>query len=250
MNLESNKPLYLQVEADIRNSILQKKFRSGQKLPTENELSQQYNVSKITIRKAMSNLAKEGMIQKVQGKETFISYKKDKLLLNKTRGFQDSLSTFGHSSKHKILNVSIIKADSEISQKLNIDPDTTVFFLERLIWEDAAPMAIDKIYLPEKNFPNFMKDIAEDKSFYQILQDNYGVVLNKSILEINGVIATKENAELLQCNIGDPLFHIEKIGYKKNDHPIHYSISIVRCDRVSYVVSTDNSTVMDEKIIR
>ena len=62
MNIESNKPLYLQVEADIRNSILQKKFRSGQKLPTENELSQQYNVSKITIRKAMSNLAKEGMI--------------------------------------------------------------------------------------------------------------------------------------------------------------------------------------------
>ena len=76
-------------------------------------------------------------------------------MLNKTRGFQDSLSNFGHSSKHKILNVSIIKADSEISQKLNIDPDTTVFFLERLIWEDAAPMAIDKIYLPEKNFSEF-----------------------------------------------------------------------------------------------
>ena len=50
INIESNKPLYLQVEADIRNSIMQKKYRSGQKLTTENELSEQYNVSKITIR--------------------------------------------------------------------------------------------------------------------------------------------------------------------------------------------------------
>ena len=107
MNIESNKPLYLQVEADIRNSILQKKYRSGQKLPTENELSEQYNVSKITIRKAMSNLAKDGLVQKVQGKGTFISYKKDKVLLNRSRGFQDSLNDYGHSSKHKILNISL-----------------------------------------------------------------------------------------------------------------------------------------------
>ena len=64
MNIESNKPLYLQVEADIRNSIMQKKYRSGQKLPTENELSEQYKVSKITIRKAMANLAKDGLVKK------------------------------------------------------------------------------------------------------------------------------------------------------------------------------------------
>ena len=194
MNIESNKPLYLQVEADIRNSILQKKYRSGQKLPTENELSEQYNVSKITIRKAMSNLAKDGLVQKFQGKGTF--------------------------------------------------------FLERLIWEDVSPIAIDRIYLPEKDFPDFMKHIAEDKSFYQILQKNYGITPAKSVLEINGIIATKELSELLQCNMGDPLFHIEKISYQKNEQPIHYSITTVRCDRVSYHVSTDNITVMDEKIIK
>lgn len=251
MNIESNKPLYLQVEADIRNSILQKKYRSGQKLPTENELSEQYKVSKITIRKAMSNLAKDGLVQKVQGKGTFISYKKDKLLLNRSRGFQDSLNDYGHSSKHKILNISLLTADDDIASKLQIAKGTSMFFLERKIdLGDVSPIAIDSIYLPEKDFPDFMKYIAEDKSFYQILQENYGIAPAKSVLEINGIIATKELSELLQCNMGDPLFHIEKIGYQINEQPIHYSITTVRCDRVSYIVSTDNATVMDEKIIK
>lgn len=60
-----------------------------------------------------------------------------------------------------------------------------------------------------------MKHIAEDKSFYQILQENYGITPAKSVLEINGIIATKELSELLQCNMGDPLFHIEKSVIKK-----------------------------------
>ena len=85
MIMDSSKPLYLQVEADIKNRILSKQYMPGDKLPTENELSDQYNVSKITIRKAIQNLSDEGYVNKVQGKGTFINFKKDKLYLNKTR---------------------------------------------------------------------------------------------------------------------------------------------------------------------
>ena len=67
MIMDSSKPLYLQVEADIKNRILSKQYMPGDKLPTENELSDQYNVSKITIRKAIQNLSDEGYVNKVQG---------------------------------------------------------------------------------------------------------------------------------------------------------------------------------------
>ena len=71
MIMDSSKPLYLQVKADIKNRILSKQYMPGDKLPTENELSDQYNVSKITIRKAIQNLSDEGYVNKVQGKGTF-----------------------------------------------------------------------------------------------------------------------------------------------------------------------------------
>lgn len=61
MIMDSSKPLYLQVEADIKNRILSKQYMPGDKLPTENELSDQYNVSKITIRKAIQNLSMRDM---------------------------------------------------------------------------------------------------------------------------------------------------------------------------------------------
>ena len=103
MIMDSSKPLYLQVEADIKNRILSKQYMPGDKLPTENELSDQYNVSKITIRKAIQNLSDEGYVNKVQGEGTFINFKKDKLYLNKTSGFKESLSSLGHASRHDII---------------------------------------------------------------------------------------------------------------------------------------------------
>lgn len=75
MNLDSSKPLYRQVETDIKSKIVSKVYVAGEKMPTENELSEQYNVSKITIRKAIQTLSDEGYVKKVQGKGTFITYR-------------------------------------------------------------------------------------------------------------------------------------------------------------------------------
>ena len=76
MNLDSSKPLYRQVEADIKSKIVSKVYVAGEKMPTENELSEQYNVSKITIRKAIQNLSDEGYVKKVQGKALLSPIKK------------------------------------------------------------------------------------------------------------------------------------------------------------------------------
>ena len=73
MIMDSSKPLYLQVEADIKNRILSKQYMPGDKLPTENELSDQYNVSKITIRKAIQNLSDDMSIRSREGAPSSIS---------------------------------------------------------------------------------------------------------------------------------------------------------------------------------
>lgn len=140
MNLDSSKPLYRQVEADIKSKIVSKVYVAGEKMPTENELSEQYNVSKITIRKAIQNLSDEGYVKKVQGKGTFITYKKEKMYLNKPRGFKETLSSKGHSSKNDIIQASFLNADGDISEKLSIPLNTKVVYLERLVWEDNEPI--------------------------------------------------------------------------------------------------------------
>ena len=165
MIMDSSKPLYLQVEADIKNRILSKQYMPGDKLPTENELSDQYNVSKITIRKAIQNLSDEGYVNKVQGKGTFINFKKDKLYLNKTSGFKESLSSLGHASRHDIIQASFLNADEDIAEKLMIPMGTKVVYIERLVWQDNEPIAIDKIYIEDARFPDFITTLSNDRSF-------------------------------------------------------------------------------------
>ena len=230
MIMDSSKPLYLQVEADIKNRILSKQYMPGDKLPTENELSDQYNVSKITIRKAIQNLSDEGYVNKVQGKGTFINFKKDKLYLNKTSGFKESLSSLGHASRHDIIQASFLNADEDIAEKLMI------------------PMGTKGVYIEDARFPDFITTLSKDRSFYQVMDECYHIRPNHSVLEIDGKAAQSHSADTLKCNVGDPLFSIHKISYDQDGKPIHYSLTTVRCDRVTYVVSTNDSTVMDEKI--
>ena len=205
----------------------------GDKLPTENELSDQYNVSKITIRKAIQNLSDEGYVNKVQGKGTFINFKKDKLYLNKTSGFKESLSSLGHASRHDIIQASFLNADEDIAEKLMIPMGTKVVYIERLVWQDNEPIAIDKIYIEDARFPDFITTLSKDRSFYQVMDECYHIRPNHSVLEIDGKAAQSHSADTLKCNVGDPLFSIHKISYDQDGKPIHYSLTTVRCDRVT-----------------
>ena len=96
--------------------------------------------------------------------------------------------------------------------------------------------------------PDFITTLSKDRSFYQVMDECYHIRPNHSVLEIDGKAAQSHSADTLKCNVGDPLFSIHKISYDQDGKPIHYSLTTVRCDRVTYVVSTNDSTVMDEKI--
>ena len=101
------------------------------------------------------------------------------------------------------------------------------------------------IYIEDEKFPGFITKLSKDLSFYTILEKDYNIQPKHAVLEIDGIIAQNQHADLLKCNIGDPLFSINKISYDFEDKPIHYSSTIVRCDRATYVVHTDNSTMMN-----
>lgn len=247
MKLESNKPLYLQLEAAIKHDIYNQKYKPGEKLPTEVELGEIYGVSKITVRKAMENLTNDSLVERIRGKGTFVSQKKEKIHLGKNTGFNDSFLSNGHSTKYKILNAKYIKADSLLSEKLQISLNNPVIYIERLVWEDLIPVGIDKLYVSESLYPDIISRLSSDRSLYQTLKEEYDVNSRNSTLEINGIVADIENSELLQCAIGDPLFQVEKVSYQSSGVPIHYSSSIVRCDRIAYVISIDDHVKVNEK---
>ncbi len=238
MNAKSNKPLYLQVEAAIRNDIQQKKYLPGEQLPTEEEMCNLYSVSKITIRKAFKLLTENGLVERQRGRGTFVKPKKETLAIGNDKGFNSSLSSRGHKVENNILHARRIKADKFLSEKLHIKINDSVINIKRLMLEDNIPLGIDNFYVEDAKYPEILDNISSTKSLYQLLSDKYQVENYQSELTFNGIIATQETAELLQCLTGDPLFVVEKISFNSEGQVIHYSSSTIRCDRVTYVIKT------------
>jgi GntR family frlABCD operon transcriptional regulator len=247
MIYKDNRPLYQQVEAAIRNDIRNKKYLPGEQLPTEDELCEIYGVSKITIRKAFKYLTESGLVERLRGKGTFVSQKKEILTLNKVHGFTDSLSARGHQVHYTVLHSKIIHANELLSEKLAIPLEDKVYNIKRLMWEDGAPLGIDDFYASAEKYPTLFEKGSQSKSLYKLLETDYGVEGTSSVMKISGVSATSELSELLQCITGDPLFVLEKVGKDQFNNPFHYSISTVRCDRVSYVIEIADQVTIKSK---
>lgn len=247
MNLESSRPLYLQVEAAVQNDIREKKYLPGEKLPTEEELCEIYGVSKITIRKAFDLLTENGFVERIRGKGTFVKPEKEKLSLSSTHGFSGALSNRGHKTTYSVLRSQILTANKQLAEKLQLRLGEKIYNIQRLMWEDSTPIGIDDFYASAKKYPTLFEKGSQVTSLYQLLEEDYGVKSGDSLIEINGISATAEQANLLQCLTGDPLFVIEKIGYDQKENPFHFSISTIRCDLITYVIQVSDHITLETK---
>jgi len=247
VNFQKNRPLYQQVELAIQNDIREKKYKPGEQLPTEEECCALYGVSKITIRKAFELLTEKGLVERIRGKGTFVKQKQEKVHLGNSHGFASTLTNQGHLTDYTVLRSQLLRADKTLAEKLALKADEKVYNIQRLIWEDGVPIGIDDFYTSATRYPILFEKGSQSSSLYQLLETEYGVKNGNASIEINGIVATAELAELLQCLTSDPLFQIEKIGYDQKQEPFHFSISTIRCDRVSYVIEVSEHITLQAK---
>lgn len=239
LKVESSKPLYYQLEKCIQNDIIKGKYHPGEKMPTEEELGKLYNISRITVRRALQNLCDNGLLERKQGKGTFVTYNKRALELTKGYGFKSELSRLGHVVKHVVVEKKYVRADNKIAEKLQIKEGDMVVFVKRILYDDGTPFAIDEVTYSADKFPEVMDLLTNDASFYDILIEKYDVVFSRSVLEMNVILADYSLSSLLQCTVGEPLFDINKIAYDDKGKPVHLSRSYVMSDRVTYIIDTN-----------
>ena len=240
LDTNSLKPLYIQLEAEIRKALNEKKYLPGDRLPSEEELCEQYQVSRITVRKAIQQLTDQHILEKHRGKGTFVSTQPKSVDLKDQAGFTNYLSALGHQSHHLLLKKELQPAEEFLCDALSLQANEPVCYVQRLIFEDDSPLALDEIYVSSLNYPDFLDRMTGDVSFYELLDKYYHVSRGESVCEIAVRIANAEQASILHCQAGDPLFLMQKTCYAADGTPIHYSRSLVRGDRISYTIRTQS----------
>jgi len=238
LNVSSQNPLYVQLKQIIKEDISRGIYKAGQKLPPESELCTTYGVSRITVRRAITDLVEEGVLYSQQGKGSYVREAKEKRELISVGSFSDATTASGKTPSTQILSNVIIDADEKLANIFKMQQGDSVLNLHRILFIDNEPFIIETSYFPLAYLPDLEKYIGESPSTYQILKKRYGVEPAYSEKTLEVVLSTEYEANIFHCDRGTPLYRIDKITYDAKDRPLHYSQSLYMTSKVIFTINT------------
>ena len=235
---QSKSPLYYQLAEIIINDIKEKNLQENDRILTEREYCEKYNLSRSTVRQAIAYLEKKGYIYKVQGCGTFVSSRVMKQKLLKFYSFTEEAKKQGKTPSSKILSFKEKKADEKICKELNINKDDKVYELQRLRLADDEVAMYEKTYLLEKKMQGLSKNILLEKPLYDILQNRYNISFTKATERFSVLLADEKIAEILTIPQGSPIIRLQRWTYAGMEI-IEYTVSLVRGDRFEFEVELE-----------
>ncbi|HEL2109879.1 TPA: GntR family transcriptional regulator [Streptococcus suis] len=233
----NDKPLYLQL-VDTLEIMIRDNMEPNEKLFSERELTQVYGVSRITVRLALQELEKRGLVYKKHGKGTYVSEISNSAVdLSQAYSFTEQMRRIGKIPSTKILSFSTILVTDFIAQQLQVSLGDQVFELERLRLADGIPMMLERTYVPVEIFPQLSKERLEELPLYEIFFEDYGQQIRLAEEEFYASIALDNEANLLRIPNSSPVLHLIRKTYNDRNRLIEFTFSIARGDQFRYKVS-------------
>ena len=237
INSDSGVALYIQLQKILKKKILSGKYTVGEKIPPENELCEIYDVSRITVRKAIDTLVQEKLLYRVQGKGTFVTSLKLRRDLPKLYSFSEEMRELGLVPSSRVLKTSVEKAHETIQALLEFpEGETQVNRIARVRLANNEPILLEKVYIPLYLCPDLLDNYVESDSLYRIFREQYHFVLEHAKENYEVTLMTKYDAEILQCREHDPAFFIERITFLDTDIPVVLTRAIGRGDKLRLTV--------------
>lgn len=235
INKNSPLPIYFQLEQAIKELIENDQLKPGDMIPSEREYAEKYDISRMTVRQAISNLTSDGYLQRKRGKGTFVALKKLEQQLDFLTSFSEDMRSRGMEPGTKVLEFKTMKADAVVAKKLAIEIGTPIYQIKRLRLADQLPIAYQIFYTSVDLVPGLTKEIAE-QSIYQYMENEIGLKLVSAEQDVEATTAHKHEAEALGIKVGDPILLIQRKGFTENDRPSEFATSFYRGDRYKFKV--------------
>lgn len=232
-------PLYEQVKRHLLSQIDGGGLRPGDKIPSEKELENQFNVSRVTIRRALQELSHEERIVRVPGKGSFVLQPKIEPLTALT-SFSENMRAQDYEPSYRQAQIEIMPAEKKVAELLGLPEGGNVVSINRIMLANGLPMAIQNAYLPfsiyQKGPGFFTPEVLTNISMYKVLELELGVKLFKADEWVDASKARMDEALLLEIDPGDSILIIERLTYSVEHLPVEYVKLIFPSNRYRYKV--------------
>ncbi|WP_164667802.1 GntR family transcriptional regulator [Virgibacillus doumboii] len=229
----ANKALYLQIKDVLVKRIQDGVWGEHSLIPTERELMKEFDVSRTTIRQAISILVQTGLLEKTQGRGTIVKPQKLVGSLGRLKGFAEEVVEKGQLPQSKLIRAEFRKRLFTEKSMLDVNEDESILLIERIRFADDKPIALERTCWPNEIGRILMQYDLNAARYYEILENN-NIYLHKASEEIHAINATQDEADLLGIRPGEALLEMTRLSFGMNNHPIEYTKTKYRSDQYHY----------------
>ena len=229
-------PSYINVFDSLKASIGSGEYRVGDMLPPEAELESLFGVSRTTVRKAVEMLSREGYVEVRQGRGTRILARSVSQNISRLSSITQTLQSRGYRVRPKKIYMDTVSADKKLADALELPEGSELVRLQRVQLADEVPVAIMENYINPQIVPGIENRQGTFSSFYSLLEDEYGIIIDASIDRITAKTADFSEAEMLQVPLSSALVVVRRLAFYQR-RPVSYDYLRLRADRYEFEVN-------------
>jgi GntR family transcriptional regulator len=231
---EAPTPLYLQLKNALVADIDTGRYKPHERLMSERELGEKFQVSRMTVRQALTEMTREGILYTQAGKGTYVSEPKIKQELETLTGFSQDMAVRGSVASGRVLEARIIPATLSLAAIFSVPANTELVLLSRLRLSDGIPLAIEVAYILHQVCPGILEFDFSKESLYNILSTRYNTSLVRAEQTMESGLASPQEIELLQTTSPAPVLRIERLSYNEQNTLVEFVVSAYRGDRYKF----------------
>jgi GntR family transcriptional regulator len=224
------------VYLDVKKALDDGRWAPGDLLPPERDLATQYGCSLITVRRALSELAREQRIERTPGRGTRVLRPRIDRDLGDTRSFVEEMARLGLIAETRVIAARPEAAGATVAAALKLEPGSPTLYLERLRLASNEPLLLESAYLPAERFPGLLASDLESGSLYALLASRYTTHIASARETLEPVLLRAREARLLGQRPRSPALLVEGIAFTAAGIPVEFSRTFVRGDRTRYYV--------------
>jgi GntR family transcriptional regulator len=198
-----------------------------------------FGVSRITVRQALHDLQKEGLVFKIHGKGTFVSKPKAFQDLARLQGFGEAMHTHGHETYNKLIGLRYLGPNPQVATMLKTGRGDKVVEIRRVRYLNREPVSLDVSYLPGAIGERLAKEDLATRDIFLILEDDFGLALGHAELSMDATTADGPLARLLRVDVGAAILRIQRLTFRTDGTPLDFEYLYYRGDAFQYRIRVE-----------
>lgn len=232
-------PMYRQLADLIRGKISSREILTGDRIPSEAQLSETFGISRITVRQALAELERDSLLQRVPGKGTFVRETKARVArLTRLSGFGENMAAMGREVGYRTLRAGESSVSNDVVERLRL-PAGKAYVIERVLLADGRPVGMHVSHLPpwlaakDHDGLLFTRAALDERSLYGAIEE-CGVELYRAEETVEPGVASSEEAETLEMMEGELLLRVKRTTYDPDECTVEYVILTYRADSFTF----------------